>query len=519
MPASTGISLKGFLVSASGRYSRDSSVLDGAPFDPGQAPALERYLFDRISNSYQFTLRLQKRFGWGRSVPRAATGPHAGRLLEFGSIAGLVFNDLDLDGLRGRAEPGVPKVAVRLDGETLAVVGSDGTFDFGSVEVGPHTVELELVTVPASYDLGPGSDVQVEVTKGSTVELPFALLQLGKIRGAIVVVDRTDEDEEDANIYERLGANLAVRLTDGHGVSRVTMSDEDGEFEFTSLPANEYRLSVDATSLPDHWTVLSEEALTVSIKPGGRAQGLKLAVTVNPRPTRRIALSQRVVDLPSAPPLALLDSRPWPASLQLAVTVNPRPTRRSVLDQRVVDLSSAPPPALLESRPWPATLVLTRHAGSRPPSQPADASTWSHRNTLPAERAARVPPVVAVVPFTNISTRDEDAWLGVGLTESLLTAMAMASTTRVIDIEAFAHGASVDTDDIERLLPLCRELGTTVVVSGGVQRVGQRLRITVRLVDVETGTLLHTVKVDGGLDEVFALQDRIATELTGVLSD
>ena len=139
---------QGLLVSASGRYSRDSSVLDGAPFDPGQAPALERYLFDRISNSYQFTLRLQKRFGWGRSVPRAETGPNAGRLLEFGSIAGLVFNDLDLDGIRGRAEPGVPKVAVRLDGETLAVVGSDGTFHFGSVEVGPHTVELELVTVP-----------------------------------------------------------------------------------------------------------------------------------------------------------------------------------------------------------------------------------------------------------------------------------------------------------------------------------------------------------------------------------
>ena len=359
----------------------------------------------------------------------------------------------------------------------------------------------------------------MEVTKGSTVELPFALLQLGKIRGAIVVVDRTDEDEEGANIYERLGANLAVRLTDGHGVSRVTMSDEDGEFAFTSLPANEYQLSIDAASLPDHWAVLTEEALTVSMKPGGRTQGLQLAVTANPRPTRRIALGQRVVDLPSAPPLALLDSRPWPASLQLAVTVNPRPTRRRALDQRVVDLSSAPRPALLESRPWPATLVLTLHPGSRPPSQPADASTWPHRNTLPAESAARVPPVVAVVPFTNISARDEDAWLGVGFTESLLTAMAMESTTRVIDVEAFAHGASVDTDDIKRLLPLCRELGTTVVVSGGVQQVGQRLRITVRLVDVETGTLLHTVKVDGGLDEVFALQDRIATELTGVLSD
>ena len=55
--------------------------------------------------------------------------------------------------------------------------------------------------------------------------------------------------------------------------------------------------------------------------------------------------------------------------------------------------------------------------------------------------------------------------------------------------------------------------GVSWLVAGGFQSLGDQLRITARIVDVDTGTTRATVKVDGRMDEVFALQDRIVVEL------
>jgi tetratricopeptide (TPR) repeat protein len=51
-------------------------------------------------------------------------------------------------------------------------------------------------------------------------------------------------------------------------------------------------------------------------------------------------------------------------------------------------------------------------------------------------------------------------------------------------------------------------------VSGGYQRFGDRIRITARFVEVDTGVVLRNVKIDGTLPEMFTLQDRIVFELT-----
>ena len=539
---------QGFLLSASGRYSRDSSVLDGAPFDPGQAPALEEFLFDRISNSYQFTLRLQKRFGWGRSVQRAVDGARAGRPLEFGSISGVVFNDLDLDGVRGHTEPSVPQVAVRLDGEVLTAVGPDGSFEFGSVAVGPHTVELELVTVPASYDLGPRPRFQVHVTRGDTVEVPFPLLQLGKIRGAIVVADRTVEEVQDTAAPKRAGANLAVRLTDNQGTTRTTISDEDGEFEFTSLPTNEYQLLVDDTSLPDHWTVLTEDALTVTMTPGGRAENLQLAVAANPRPVRRIELDQAsettddplvlgvqrhvqtdpdpaqpqtsaanagpVVTRPrphgeedvsrdqSFPAVALQDGDAVDRILGLhrqgraenaeqVVAIDRRPERRAELPQRAVAMSDEPLSPALEGE-----------VDERRPTNPLSG--------LPEQRLP--PPSIAFGPFVNVLGGYDDGWVGRFVQESILVEAAGTPGTRIINPCALAGGR------LRTLLPICREHEATMIMTGDYQRLGDQLRVTVQLVDATTRVPLRAMEVDGDLDDLLALQDRLAMAVAESLS-
>ena len=60
-----------------------------------------------------------------------------------------------------------------------------------------------------------------------------------------------------------------------------------------------------------------------------------------------------------------------------------------------------------------------------------------------------------------------------------------------------------------------RELGARWVLGGGVQRLGDAVRVTARLTEVETGALVpHACKVDGRVDDIFELQDRIVGELS-----
>ena len=64
---------------------------------------------------------------------------------------------------------------------------------------------------------------------------------------------------------------------------------------------------------------------------------------------------------------------------------------------------------------------------------------------------------------------------------------------------------------------LGREVGAGLVVSGGYQRAGEQVRATARLTDTDSGTVLQTLKADGRMDEIFALQDRIVSELSAGL--
>ena len=123
---------------------------------------------------------------------------------------------------------------------------------------------------------------------------------------------------------------------------------------------------------------------------------------------------------------------------------------------------------------------------------------------------------VAVVPFANISGQASDDWIGAGIAETVTADLERAGVLTVVRREAVLEearrqGADLPAaDDAERL---ARELGINWLVSGGYQRLGDRLRITARILDVATGAVSRTVKIDGGIDEIFALQDRIVVEL------
>ncbi len=123
---------------------------------------------------------------------------------------------------------------------------------------------------------------------------------------------------------------------------------------------------------------------------------------------------------------------------------------------------------------------------------------------------------VWVGPFANISGGEGDRWIGAGLVETLT-----AELPRVAGLGILRRGgADVEpTSEPERLmdertaLRVATELGATWLVAGGYQRVGDRIRITARLVDVATSTVAYTGRVDGVVADLFDLQDRVVDVL------
>ena len=121
---------------------------------------------------------------------------------------------------------------------------------------------------------------------------------------------------------------------------------------------------------------------------------------------------------------------------------------------------------------------------------------------------------VAIVPFTNLTEDPADDWIGAGIAESLTTGLpgryAVISRARVSDT-ASAGGGAAATDEA---LAVGRRLGARYVVSGAYQRLGEVIRITGRFVDVATGVVIRSAKVDGALDDLFSLEDRVVAELS-----
>ena len=150
--------------------------------------------------------------------------------------------------------------------------------------------------------------------------------------------------------------------------------------------------------------------------------------------------------------------------------------------------------------------------------------------TVRLEAASTEPSVeVVVLPFANISREPGDDWIGAGIAATLETELHQVSGVQVISRASLGAGSeqrgaarsnrSPDQPlEHHRLLELGRQGGVAWLVTGGYQRVGEQLRITVRLIEVATGTLVHTVKVDGTLNDLFALQDRVAAQVGRALN-
>ncbi len=126
---------------------------------------------------------------------------------------------------------------------------------------------------------------------------------------------------------------------------------------------------------------------------------------------------------------------------------------------------------------------------------------------------------IAVIPFENLSKVSEIEWIGSGIAETVTTDLKKAKELRVIEraqlkkvMEELKIKLLTGTDT-KNAAEAGRLVGADQIVIGGFQRLGTRIRITARLVDVSSAEVLKTFKVTGEYGNLFELQDRIVGKI------
>jgi len=174
---------------------------------------------------------------------------------------------------------------------------------------------------------------------------------------------------------------------------------------------------------------------------------------------------------------------------------------------------AAVPPSRIVRGAWPLALVLAVLA--------ALWLAWSSLREHPASPVAPATPEatlpsIAVLPFENRSRLDEDAYFVDGLHDDILTQLTRIGGLKVISrtsVEQF-RDTRLTTREIGA------KLGVSRILEGGVQRAGDRVRVTVQLVDTATDAHLWAESYDRKLDaeSIFAIQSEVATAVAAALS-
>jgi TolB-like protein len=123
-------------------------------------------------------------------------------------------------------------------------------------------------------------------------------------------------------------------------------------------------------------------------------------------------------------------------------------------------------------------------------------------------------PSIAALPFANLSGDPEQEYFADGVVEDIVSALSRIRWLFVIARNSsFTYkGRAVDVKQVGR------ELGVRYVLEGSVRKAANRVRITGQLIDATTGTNIWADRFEGTLDDIFELQDQVATSVVGAIS-
>jgi adenylate cyclase len=144
-------------------------------------------------------------------------------------------------------------------------------------------------------------------------------------------------------------------------------------------------------------------------------------------------------------------------------------------------------------------------------AEPAPAAAEPAKPTGAADAVKK--PSIAVLPFANMSGDPEQEFFADGLTEDIITALSRFRELFVISRNsAFVYkGKAVKIQDV------AAEFGVQYVVEGSVRKAGNRVRVTVQLIDAPSDRHVWAERYDRDLEDIFAIQDEVTAAIVATL--
>lgn len=145
---------------------------------------------------------------------------------------------------------------------------------------------------------------------------------------------------------------------------------------------------------------------------------------------------------------------------------------------------------------------------TRPARPEARATAVQAVSTMPEARRS-----IAVLPFTNLSIDPENVYFADGLTEELIADLSTVQLLRVTS----RTSSMVFKDSRKDVKTIARELGVEYILQGSVRRAGEQLRISAQLIDASRDDHVWAEHFDGTVEDVFAIQERLARVIVAAL--
>jgi TolB-like protein len=161
---------------------------------------------------------------------------------------------------------------------------------------------------------------------------------------------------------------------------------------------------------------------------------------------------------------------------------------------------------------WIETLPRRGYRYVGPPVASIDPSAYASARTA-APVALSDKPSVAVLPFATLGGDSEQEYFADGMVEDIVAGLSRIKWLFVVARSSSLayRGKAVD------LKRAGRELGVRYLLEGSLQKSGNRLRISARMIEAATGGQLWTERFDRPLDDIFSLQDEIALNVVGAI--
>ncbi len=202
----------------------------------------------------------------------SAAGSTTITALPTGGISGVVFSDINGNGVQDAGEPGLPGVTINLLDNTNAVIATtasaaDGTYVFAGIVTGNYTV---VETDPAGFVSTTPNTVAVNVTAGGTAPADFGDAQTAPATGSVtgrVFNDINGNGVQDEGEPALPGVTINL-LDNANAVIATTTTDGNGNYVFVNLLPGQYTVS---QTVPPGFVGTTNTVVSVTVTPQGAA--------------------------------------------------------------------------------------------------------------------------------------------------------------------------------------------------------------------------------------------------------